>query len=461
MTALVAIMATAGAIGSLAAHTASAGGERGGLPDLMVEQFYNVTPVIVGDDSYFNVTIKNQGTAAYLMQSCGDLEVYTYRDSETDVASYAQVYEDIYVGKNVTLNMKVRYDSTGHHTLKVVIDELRRVQELSDSNNEATTGFEASRSEENRPPVADGGNDRTGYKGMPMLFSGLYSTDPDADRLTYTWDFGDGARGTGMTTNHTYAAVGNYSASLTVSDSQLTDRDNFTVQVIDAPVNHPPKAVIRADSTSAKVGEQLSLDGRGSSDPDAGDAMVLDWDFDSSDGVDDWVRGPTVMTNWSKAGQYTVTLRVSDGKAQATATLGITVTAPTPTNKPPTANAGANFEATTGLDFTIVGTGSDEDGTVKVYEWDVNGDGTYETYGEQDGRLVWRFKDAGPQTLRLRVTDDRGATDTSEVMVTVTEPPKEDKPTPGFGPVIAGLALCAAAVLAMGLGRDRWRPSRT
>lgn len=49
-------------------------------------------------------------------------------------------------------------------------------------------------------------------------FDGTGSTDPDGDALTYAWDFGDGATGTGATTSHTFAAGGTYTVTLTVDD---------------------------------------------------------------------------------------------------------------------------------------------------------------------------------------------------------------------------------------------------
>ncbi len=459
-TAIVATLTVVAALAALVGPHATVGADRAGLPDLVVEELYNVTEMIVGDNGYVNVTLKNQGSAAYLTRSSGELEVYAYRDAETSVAAYGRVYEDIYVGKNLTLNLQVRFDTVGAHELKVVIDELGRVQEESESNNEAVVGLEVLPSGVNRPPVADGGNDRTGHMGSPMIFSGIYSTDPDGDKLTYTWDFGDGQSGSGVRTNHTYAKVSNYTASLTVSDGELSDRDSFTVEVIKAPVNHPPTAVIGPTQGQVEAGRELTLDGSGSSDPDAGDRLVSDWDFNASDGVDDWVRGPVVVATWTVAGRYEVTLRVSDGKASDEATVVVDVTVPPPPNKPPRASAGTALNATSGERFTIRGTGADEDGHIAVYEWDTDSDGTYDTYSEQDGMLIWSFDEPGEYTIRLRVTDDRGSTDTSAVTVTVRAPESEGEPSPGVEPAMILLAVAAAAIV-LGLAGWRWRQSRT
>ena len=50
------------------------------------------------------------------------------------------------------------------------------------------------------------------------------SSDPEGADLTYTWNFGDGATGTGETTEHTYASSGPRTVTLTVSDGQSTDQ---------------------------------------------------------------------------------------------------------------------------------------------------------------------------------------------------------------------------------------------
>ncbi len=55
--------------------------------------------------------------------------------------------------------------------------------------------------------------------GLVCSFSGIGSTDPNGDAMTYLWDFGDGTpTSTSSTPSHTYAAAGTYTVTLTVSD---------------------------------------------------------------------------------------------------------------------------------------------------------------------------------------------------------------------------------------------------
>jgi hypothetical protein len=54
--------------------------------------------------------------------------------------------------------------------------------------------------------------------GMAVSFSAAAS-DVDTDSLTYSWDFGDGASGSGATTTHEYTAPGTFMAVVTATDS--------------------------------------------------------------------------------------------------------------------------------------------------------------------------------------------------------------------------------------------------
>jgi PKD repeat protein len=73
----------------------------------------------------------------------------------------------------------------------------------------------------NIPPTAVASATPTsGIAPLPVAFSGAGSSDPDGSISSYAWIFGDGATGSGISVNHTYAAAGNYSATLTVTDNR-------------------------------------------------------------------------------------------------------------------------------------------------------------------------------------------------------------------------------------------------
>jgi len=68
--------------------------------------------------------------------------------------------------------------------------------------------------------------------GRPSLFDGGASFDPNGDALTYLWDFGDAATSTLRQPLHAYAALGDYTVTLTVSDGDQTSTDSVAVSVV-------------------------------------------------------------------------------------------------------------------------------------------------------------------------------------------------------------------------------------
>ena len=78
----------------------------------------------------------------------------------------------------------------------------------------------------NRPPVAAATADPlSGAAPLSVTFVGSESSDPDGDMLSYHWDFGDGSSSTQASPAHTFSDVGDYTVTLTVTDTEgRTDR---------------------------------------------------------------------------------------------------------------------------------------------------------------------------------------------------------------------------------------------
>ena len=55
---------------------------------------------------------------------------------------------------------------------------------------------------------------------LTASFNGSGSSDPDGSVTGYSWAFGDGSTGSGVSPSHTYAAPGTYTVQLTVTDNQ-------------------------------------------------------------------------------------------------------------------------------------------------------------------------------------------------------------------------------------------------
>ncbi len=74
----------------------------------------------------------------------------------------------------------------------------------------------------NRIPVPDAGGPYSGPVGVPLVFNGSRSNDPDGDPLTFTWHFGDGMTGTGVNPQHAYPAEGTFFVTLVVNDGKAS-----------------------------------------------------------------------------------------------------------------------------------------------------------------------------------------------------------------------------------------------
>jgi len=88
-------------------------------------------------------------------------------------------------------------------------------------------------------------------------FDGTGSTDSDGI-ASYAWTFGDGATGSGVTANHTYASYGNFIVSLTATDTLgASSTSTQTVQLVDPNSG--------GDSTGPVISSVASLSTKGAS----------------------------------------------------------------------------------------------------------------------------------------------------------------------------------------------------
>jgi poly(3-hydroxybutyrate) depolymerase len=123
------------------------------------------------------------------------------------------------------------------------------------------------------------------------------------------------------------------------------------------------------------------------------------------------------------AGAYVFRLKVTDNKgATATDDIQITVNpAVTTTNIAPVAHAGGDQIKT--LPFksaTIAGSGSDQDGTITSYAWSqVSGPNTAVMNNKTYPAFSLSGCVAGVYVFRLKVTDNKGASGTDDVKITI------------------------------------------
>ena len=143
------------------------------------------------------------------------------------------------------------------------------------------------------------------------------STDADGTVVSWSWDFGDGNGSSAQSPNHSYAAAGDYTVSLTVTDDDGATGNTSTLVSVAAP-NQSPTAGFTHSCTDLNCGFTDT-----SSDSDG---TVDSWSWDFGDGNVSSAQGPN--HSYAAAGDYTVSLTVTDddGATDNTSTL-VTVTA--------------------------------------------------------------------------------------------------------------------------------------
>lgn len=160
-----------------------------------------------------------------------------------------------------------------------------------------------------------------------VSFNASASTDPDGTIISYSWNFGDGTTGTGVTISHSWIVAGNYTIILTVTDNAGATGSATSSITVNPPSNIPPTAdagVGNAPNPTGKrvsvvVGDTVYFDGSTySSDPD-GTITKYEWDFEN-DGVYDWSSSVTGVTThiYPTGAGYTAKLRVTDNKGATT-----------------------------------------------------------------------------------------------------------------------------------------------
>ncbi len=140
--------------------------------------------------------------------------------------------------------------------------------------------------------------------------------DPDGDKLSFSFGKPLDEKGTWVTE---IGDAGNYCVEVSVSDGKVTVTD--TVKIVVQALNHAPVIEPIGDIT-VKEGELVSIEVKASDE----DGDKLTYTFSG------WMESSTYTTNYNDAGEHTVTVEVSDGKASVSEDVTVTVE---DVNRPP------------------------------------------------------------------------------------------------------------------------------
>jgi len=159
--------------------------------------------------------------------------------------------------------------------------------------------------------------------GEVVSFSAAESVDVDGDIVSYQWDFGDGATGTGVRTSHAYKSKAVFVAVLVVKDdfgAEGSMSANIDVSQGEVPIASftftPSAPVIGAGQTKVTV----TFDASSSRDPDG---RIVEYRWEWGDGTSPVITGegnPTATHDFTSTGDFVVSLTVRDNLNNITPT---------------------------------------------------------------------------------------------------------------------------------------------
>lgn len=260
---------------------------------------------------------------------------------------------------------------------------------------------------------------------LPLLvqFDGTTSKDEDGIVRSFHWAFGDGMTSETMRPTYTYSNPGVYTVTLIVTDNDSASASASITIVVTEP-NSAPIALFTATPSAVVPQEVVAFDATGSLD---GDGWITTYQWDFGDGAT--AKGATVEHQYAASGTYPVTLTVVDNDdTPSTFQAQMLVI---DTNQAPVPQASVSASAIDPGDTLICSSeGSiDPDGEIVSYEWDF-GDGTRAT----GGSASHVYGKQGTYRITLTATDDQGARQSTDCIITVGTPTDPAPPPPAEPP---------------------------
>jgi PKD repeat protein len=219
----------------------------------------------------------------------------------------------------------------------------------------------------NRQPVANAGGPYTGDAASPIAFSGLASTDPDHDALTYAWDFGDSGSSSGSTPTHTFTTSGTFTITLTVSDGHGGSGQTTTSAVVGAAADRAPPVVTVNAATQALPGAQVLV--TAAATDNVGVASVT-FEIDGANPTQafsaPFQRTVTIPALASPGATITVKATARDGAGNAGINQAIITIVAAPDSTPPTVAIALPPQASPGAIVRLSATAADTSGVQSV-----------------------------------------------------------------------------------------------
>jgi len=276
----------------------------------------------------------------------------------------------------------------------------------------------------------------------PPVISNVQASNITSSSALITWTTDELSTSTveyGLNTN--YGSTSSHYALTTTHSVTLTGLSNNTtydyrVKSIDAynnagtstnntfmTSNAPSPPVINSFTADTTVGiAPLPVNFSASASDSDGYITKYEWDFDG-DGIYESDTGivSSASYTYSLAGTFNSRVRVTDDSGLTTISPILYISVSSAVNNPPVVSS-LTADPTTGvrpLTANFTATATDSDGYITKYEWDFDGNGTYDIT-ETTGQVSRIYNTADTYIIRVRVTDNNGATAIGEVSVTAT-----------------------------------------
>ncbi len=325
----------------------------------------------------------------------------------------------------------------------------------------------------NNPPTAPSvpSGPTSGTSGVLSYYTyTTMATDPDGDRVQYTFDWGDGTTSTvplvnqGVTVSayHKWTVSGStktFSVRAQATDSHRADSSwsnplsvtitDPTAEVTGAASNNPPATPsVPSGSTSGSSGTSYSYSTK-ATDPD-GDKVQ--YTFDWGDGTTSTTSLVSSGASSSASHKWTVSsgsTKTFSVRAKATddngtdsswsSSLSVTITGPAASNNPPATPSvpSGSTSGSSGTSYSYSTKATDPDGDKVQYTFDW-GDGTTSTTSlvssgaSSSASHKWTVSSGSTKTfsVRAKATDDNGTDSSwsSSLSVTITGPAAANNP---------------------------------
>jgi len=194
--------------------------------------------------------------------------------------------------------------------------------------------------------------------------------------------------------------------------------DNFEIKELSNQElsNKPPKASFTISPRQGNAPFTVSLNASLSFDPDGN---ITSYQWSSSDGQT--ANGKNSQLTFNNPGTYKITLTVTDDKG-ATTSVEKTITVNEQKNQDPKASFTMSSQGNT---VSLNASSSfDPDGNITAYQWSSSNG---QAASGQNAQLT--FPNPGTYRIILTVTDDKGATNSTEKTITLNQPSQTNSTT--------------------------------